>query len=178
MKNIFKKKKKAIIFDLDGCIVDSSQRFKRLDLDAFDKKDKKAAIKSIAEYNKDCEGDLVIDKGVDLLYMLESNYRPNRVFFVTARGSYGFDPTLNWLKEENIWDDNYELIMQPEDFDNWEFSTQADHAEFKKKVAKEIMKDYDVVFAVDDSEDNCKAYASLGIPTIKFIYPVLGRVLV
>ena len=132
-----KKKPKALIFDIDGVVCDSSERFKRIDLEAFKNKDKNAFIKSLKEYNKDCVGDIIIDKGLDLLYMLESNYKPYRVFFVTARGSYGYDPTLDWLKDENIWDDNYELIMQPEDFDDWEFTTQKDHAEFKKNVAKE-----------------------------------------
>jgi len=40
------------------------------------------------------------------------------------------------------------------------------------------MKNYDVLMAVDDSLINCEAFASLGIPTIHFIIPGLGRALI
>jgi len=39
------------------------------------------------------------------------------------------------------------------------------------------MKDYEIVCAVDDSEDNIQAYNDLKIPTLKFCVPI-GRVLV
>jgi len=39
--------KKALIFDIDGVVADSSQRFKRLNLDAFTRQDAKAWIKSV-----------------------------------------------------------------------------------------------------------------------------------
>jgi len=58
--------KKALIFDIDGVVADSSQRFKRLNLDAFTRQDAKAWIKSVEWYNADCRGDEVIDLGVDL----------------------------------------------------------------------------------------------------------------
>lgn len=170
-------KPKAIIFDLDGVLVDSSSRFKRLNLDAYNRKDSTAYIKSVTWYNADCRGDVVIDLGLDLLHMLITFYKPEKVFFITARGSGGHTPTLNWLKEENIWDGSSVLVTRPENYEHYEFETQADHAEYKKATAKKIMQDYDIIYAVDDSEFNVQAFASLGIPTIKFMVPV-GRVLV
>jgi hypothetical protein len=67
--------------------------------------------------------------------------------------------------------------MQPEDFDNYHFYTQSDHASYKKKEALKIMENYEIVYAVDDSEDNVQAYRDLKIPTLKFCVPI-GRVLV
>ena len=169
--------KKAIVMDLDGVVVNSSFRFKRLNLDAFARKDAPAWIKSVQWYNADCRGDEVIDLGLDLLQMFCSFYKPDCVFFVTARGEGGYKPTLQWLKDEGIWDDDCRLIMQPEDFENYHFYTQSDHASFKKNVVQKIMKDYEIVCAVDDSEDNIQAYNDLKIPTLKFCVPI-GRVLV
>jgi hypothetical protein len=169
--------KKALIFDIDGVVADSSQRFKRLNLDAFTRQDAKAWIKSVEWYNADCRGDEVIDLGVDLLQMLCEFYKPDCVFFITARGQGGYKPTLQWLKDEGIWDDDCRLIMQPEDFDNYHFYTQSDHASYKKKEALKIMENYEIVYAVDDSEDNVQVYRDLKIPTLKFCVPI-GRVLV
>jgi FMN phosphatase YigB (HAD superfamily) len=168
-------KQKAIIFDLDGVLVGSEKRFKRIDLDAHERKDKKAFVKSLEHYNADCRGDQVIDAGVDLLVALEHVYKPDRVFFLTARGSGGATATLNWLKSESLWAGNYQLITRPEDLENFEFSTQQDHAKYKKAVAKELMKDYDILVCVDDSELNCKAFEELGLLTLKFTAPNIGR---
>jgi hypothetical protein len=169
--------KKALIFDLDGCLVNSSARFKRLNLDAYNRRDINAWTKSVQWYNADWRGDEVIELGVDLLDMLCSFYKPDRVFFITARGAGGYAPTFMWLQDEGIWDEDCMLIMHPEDFDNYQFTTQSDHAAFKKNTAMEIMNDYEIVYAVDDSEDNVQAYRDLKIPTLKFCVPV-GRMLV
>jgi hypothetical protein len=168
---------KALIVDLDGVLVDSSQRFKRLNLDAHNRRDSAAWIKSVQWYNADCRGDEVIDLGVDLLDMLCTFYKPDRVFFITARGAGGYKPTLQWLKDEGIWSEDCYLIMQPEDFDDYQFTTQSDHAVFKKQEAMKLMLDYEILYAVDDSEDNIQAYRDLRIPTLKFNVPV-GRMLV
>ncbi len=169
--------KKAIIFDLDGVLVDSSKRFKKLNLKAFDEQNEVEWIKSVKLYNQNCDEDEVIDLGIDLLEMLCSFYKPDAVFFITARGDGGYKPTLRWLKEEGIWREDCILIMQPEDFDNYHFYDQKDHANYKKKVADRILKNYDIIVAVDDSEDNVQAYRDLKIPTLKFCVPI-GRVLV
>jgi FMN phosphatase YigB (HAD superfamily) len=171
------KKPKAVIFDLDGVIVDSSERFKRLNMDAFEKRNKKEFVKSVRDYNSDCFGDTVIDTGMNLLKLYS---RDHKVFFITARGSEGHAPTLNWIRTyfEHFDNCEAELIMNPEDTNAFEFTTQFDHAEFKKKAAEKILKSYEVILAVDDSDLNCRAYISLGIPTIQLTIPYLGRVLV
>ena len=43
-----KLKPKAVIFDLDGVLVNSAERFKRLDMDAYNKRNKKNfALKNV-----------------------------------------------------------------------------------------------------------------------------------
>ena len=170
-------KPKAVIFDIDGVICDSSERFKRIDTDAFERRDKKAFAKSIKNYNSDCVGDRVISTGISILNHYAVDHK---IFFITARGSEGYAPTLNWLKQNCPWFDQNDsvLIMQPEDTNDIQFSSQFDHAEYKKREAMKILENYDVIYAIDDSIDNIRAYHSLGIPTLHITIPNLGRVLV
>lgn len=170
-------KPKAVIFDIDGVISNSSERFKRIDLRAFDRKDVNSFIDSIKEYNKDCEGDLRIEEGFELLEFYASKYK---IFFITARGEMGWDATYDWLVKnipESI-KDNFTLYMHQECYENFEFTDQEEHAEFKRKVALEILKSYDIVWAIDDSINNINAYLSIGIPVLHMTIPSLGRVLV
>ena len=169
--------KKAIIFDIDGVLCDSSTRFKRLNLQAFDNKDVDAFRESVILYNADCEEDVAIDLGIDLLDWMVTYYKPEKVFFLTARGEGGHNSTLEWLKNEGLWDKKSVLLMHPEDYNNITFQSAEDHACYKKSTAVELMKKYKILYAVDDSDTNCQAYISLGIPTLKFSMPI-GRVLV
>lgn len=175
-------KKKALIFDIDGVVCDSSERFKRIDLYAFGQLDRAKFVESIKSYNQDCEGDLVLESGKKLLHSLLNGFEVDKVFFITARGDGGFGPTLKWLEENmDLKTHMFELWMQPEDLSNidaYEFSTEQDHARQKMKMAEEIMKSYDVVCAVDDSAYNVWAYFNLGIPSLRFLAPNLGRVLI
>lgn len=172
-------KQTALVFDIDGVICDSSKRFKRLNLNAYNRRDKNAFIKSLQWYQADCRGDKVIKEGVELLSALIEHYFPTKVFFITARGEGGYSPTLGWLKKETPWNENFELIMHPETLDDeFEFKSPQIHADWKKNTTSKIMENYDILFAVDDSEDNIKAYNSLNIPVLKFAAPNLGRVLV
>ena len=173
-------KKRALIFDLDGVLVDSSFRFKRLDLEAIKNKDTKAFVKSIHWYNSDCDGDSIIETGAQFLWSLCNYYHPEKVFFITARGQGGYEPTLRFLKERNIFGPDHwqnELIMNPEDLDNFDFE-RLDHAAWKGSVAKELMNEYNILLAVDDGEQNCQEFFKLGIPVLKFMMPGLGKVLI
>lgn len=170
-------KKTALIFDIDGVFCDSSIRFKRFDIAAFNRRDKEAFVKSVQEYSKDCEDDVAISQGKDLFDLLTSYYLPHDVYIITARGESGRKPTMEWLKANGFWDDRCHLIMHQENLEEFEFSTQFSHSIYKKEEAIKIMETHDVIFAVDDGEDNVNAYASLQIPTLKFIVPI-GRVLV
>ena len=173
-------KQKAIIFDLDACIVDSSSRFNKIDLDAFERKDHNTFARSLEKYQENTKGDEVIDDGIDLLVALTNFYKPDRVFFLTARGSGAEKITLNWLKQENIWDSNYQLICRPEDLDSedYKITDQLDHAKFKKETARKLMETYEILMCVDDSSLNCACFVELGLTTLQFHKANLGRMLV
>ena len=171
------KKPTAIIFDLDGVLCDSSLRFNRIDLKAFRHKDKEKFVASLRHYCLDCEGDKIIPSGAGLLWALCDYHKPDKVLFITARGIANFDPTMKWLKENNIFGaDHYdnELIMNPEDLDNFEFE-DFDHASWKGKTAAKLAKQYEILIAVDDSEANVRSFVSRNIPTLKFIVPGLDK---
>jgi FMN phosphatase YigB (HAD superfamily) len=174
------KKPTAIIFDLDGVLVNSSERFQRIDLEAFRNRDKEKFVASLRHYLSDCEGDVLIESGANLLWSLCAYYKPKKVFFITARGIEGYEPTLQWIKEHNLFGpDEYEneLIMKPEDLDNFEFENM-DDAAWKGKETAKLMKKYDILLAVDDSEANCSSFHSRGIPTLKFMAPGIGKLII
>lgn len=167
----------AIIFDIDGVICDSSERFLRIDLKAFQKKDKDKFVASLRHYCSDCEGDKIITSGAQLLWSLCDYYRPDKIFFITARGITNYEPTMQWLKENNIFGHDRhgnELIMNPEDLDNFEFE-EFDHAAWKGKTAAKLAKKYEILLAVDDSEANCRSFVSRGIQALRFMTPGLGK---
>jgi len=135
-----KNKPIGIIFDIDGCISESSKRFSKLDITAALSGDKAKYIESIREYDKDCFEDSIIEPGLDLLIALTNFYNPEKIFFITARGGGNRGPALQWLKDENIWDDKCELIMREEDLDvnNFQITFQEDHAIYKQETAREL----------------------------------------
>ena len=170
----------GIIFDLDGVLVDSTERFKRIDLDAFQNKDKDKFVASLKAYSADCKGDKVILSCAQLLSSLCAFYHPEKIFFVTARQDIGYSPTMQWLKENDIFGpdtfDN-ELIMNPQSLDDFTFE-DFDHAAWKGQVASDLSKNYNILLAVDDTEANCLAFASRGITTLQFLKPGLGKLVI
>ena len=67
---------------------------------------------------------------------------------------------VDWLRR-NMCKLPLAIYMRPKG--SWDVSS-----ELKKKFAMEIMKCYDVALGIDDREDVCAAYRTLGIPTIQF----------
>lgn len=68
------------------------------------------------------------------------------------------DKTIEQLNELNI---DYELYMR---MDGDYRST----SEVKKDILKEfILDNYDVIFAIDDIQENCDMFKELGIPSLK-----------
>lgn len=181
------KEPKAIIFDIDGVVCDSSERFKRIKWEfatEFNKTQSleslKKYINSIKDYNRDCDGDELIEFGRDLLYNFIQKYDNTTVFFITARGISAFDNTFNWLKKHGLIDTEDKLYMYPENFESKDYKPVGakEHAQWKADIVKQLMKQYQIVCAVDDSKDNCDAYKELGVPVLHFYYPLEGSVLV
>ena len=80
------------------------------------------------------------------------------VLFITGRNEKVRKQTEKFLKFAHKI--KYELHMRKED-DNRK------DVEVKEEILEELLTKYEVIFAIDDREDNCNLYKSYGIPTLK-----------
>jgi len=167
-------KKKCLIFDIDGVLCDPSDRQKKyIDFDAKAKGDKKSYYDSIESYNKaDHKKDKVLALGKNLYEWSIQQYQPDKIFIVTARFTDTKFKTKQWLKHYGFFKDNVILVMRPvvnsEDYET-KLQKIHDKSKYKKDVALKIMKEYEILLAVDDKMDNCQEYKKLNIPTIHLI---------
>jgi predicted secreted acid phosphatase len=138
---------KAVLFDIDGVIADSSERLKLAT--SYDPPDWNAY--DIGPYD-----DTPIGGWIALVNLLYPHYE---VILVTARHLRGQNRahTVEWLERHGVMYD--QLIMCPE-------HAGQDLRTFKKDTAERIMNTYKVVLAVDDRLAHCEDYEALGIATI------------
>lgn len=141
------KKIPAIIIDLDGtlCNVDHRLHLIRCENPDWDK------------FNSECVNDTVNLWCKDLMDKHKSGCC---VIILTGRSVKEYDNTVGWLVKNNI---NYQLLtMRP--VNNYQRGS-----ELKKAIlnTNAHLKYYDVRFAVDDNEDICKMWESLGIKALR-----------
>lgn len=166
-------KKTCIVFDIDGVVCDSRDRhLKYIDMAAEMMGDIQKFMKSLDVYSETTDGDKVIAGGKNLLFALVDKFTPDAFFYLTSRGEKGRKPSMTWLEDNGLLPYNCQLIMRPE------YRQLADgtyiipegrfsDVQYKCKVVKQLMKSYDVIFAVDDRADICEGYARLKVPTLK-----------
>ena len=170
---------KVIIYDLDGVVVNSQERYIRSGGDeAIKKGDYNAFRQSLVEYNKNTDGDLIISKSVEILNNLRQTLEIEHMIALTARGEEGKEPTLAFLKQHLPWEVNETLLyMRPRHLEVapgifWKpgmpkFSS----VDYKREVVKELMKSYNIVLAVDDHSYMCEMYWKLGIYAMCMMVP-------
>ena len=171
------KKPTCIICDLDGVVVDSSCRLKKLiDFAAWDRGDFNAYYKSYIGYGLTVEGDVALEEGIKELKSIVDLYNPEEIFFLTARGDVGRPLTLNWIREHIFAGfSSSHLIMNRHlaQLDPaWEFK-EGDHfsqVDYKEYEIKKFMENYEVLLVLDDHPSIIEMYESLNIPCklIKF----------
>lgn len=65
---VIAKKPRVLIYDLDGVVVDSSERSKLINYEAFHKGDYEAFYRSIVfSYARTTDGDVAIDLGINIV---------------------------------------------------------------------------------------------------------------
>lgn len=137
-------KPKCVIFDIDGTIADCSHRRHFLD-----KKDWDGFFDAMGD-------DTVIDPVRDLLeFILQDEYKP-QLIFCTGRPDSHKIQTVDWLTEQSIYDDEYELHMRKTD------DYRPDYV-IKKEMLDTIRQDYDVLFTVDDRGSVVKMWRENGL---------------
>lgn len=81
-----------------------------------------------------------------------------KIIFITARNVKVKGTTFMQLRD--CFDFNFKLYMRGR------YDLRIDH-EMKEEYLNEIEKEYDVVLAVDDNEENCNMYRRHGITTLR-----------
>jgi FMN phosphatase YigB (HAD superfamily) len=168
-----KLKPTVLVFDLDGCVVDSSDRLRRyVDSQAWDEGDYTRYYNSFRIYGSSTEGDMPILKGIEILNENIAAYKPDRIVALTSRGEYGREHTLKWIRENiDPLFENRNLIMN-----DWlsrmngvwaEEYGHFSHTQYKSEKIGELMAEYEVVLVIDDHPDICEAYRDLGLNTLE-----------
>jgi HK97 family phage prohead protease len=98
------------------------------------------------------DGNQVIQRTYDFLEDMEDT----AIFIVTGRKSSQRETTVKQLQELNIKYDR--LFMNPNSNDNI--------AEFKKVTAENLLKEYNVILAIDNDEANRAVFRDLGITAL------------
>lgn len=100
------------IYDLDGCVVDSSARLKKfVDLEAKARGDMTGYTHSFYYYGQTTEGDVPLVRGILAVAALAEVYRVDRLVAVTSRGASGREPTEAWLAKNLPWATGGDLLM-------------------------------------------------------------------
>jgi predicted secreted acid phosphatase len=144
-------KKRAIIVDIDGCMLDDRNILQHLPAQANDREGWNAFNKHLWK----CEP-------IRYMFDIVNSYK-GHVIFVTAREC--FQHVLAVTNESlNEVDYNYSLFMREE-------NDYRPSNEVKKDIYDNYIKDnYIIDFAIDDREENIKMWQSLGIPTLQHRY--------
>lgn len=146
-------KQRAIICDIDECLLDSSQPLLM---------SQRAIIKFGMDSGMDMfYSNLHLCKRNEWCFELLERMTKNGdivVLFITGRSETARKHTEAYLNFKN--DVPYLLYMRPKE------SKEDDHI-VKRKILERIIDDYEILFALDDRESNCCMYRSFGITTLK-----------
>jgi hypothetical protein len=176
-------KSRLIIYDIDGVVANSQARYLRSGGDsALAQKDYNEFRKCMLRYSEDIYDDEPISTGIEMIEHVRRAYRADRMVALTARGEEGRELTLMWLQEHMPWKvTNEDLIMRPLYIEYapgvyWqEGESKFDAVQYKRHVALELMKDFEVVMAFDDHHDISHAYWEIGIPSVCLMVPGIDQ---
>lgn len=101
-------------------------------------------------------------KDLDIDYLISPFVNDVEIIFLTGRSKECENETRNWLNENcNLFSDDYILLMrEPKDF--------RPSTVVKKELYENFVKDkFNVIFAIDDKEDICEMWRSLGIKALQ-----------
>ena len=145
ISNQFKEpRKQAVVFDLDGTLVDTMRW----------EKHHKHRHEGFA---KEAENADAIKKNVN---KLREKHEDNHVVILTARSAHYRKETEDWLAKNDIPYD--QLVMRPEHDDQTKDSTLKAHL-----LETKILPRFDVVKAYDDKGKNVKMFKEHNIPAKK-----------
>lgn len=152
-------KKKAVICDIDGVLLDSEHIFDKINELGLSGNDKWEYFNRHAN-----DYDVEIDQRiVDALEALSNNFQ---IVFMTARSVEIWKQTRAKIAQaiglyaDSIFD--YELCLRGS-------NDKRTSVEVKAELLKDVQERYDVVFAIDDDPANCEMFAQNGILTLQVL---------
>ena len=105
----------------------------------------------------DIDGTLIGSNGrIEKVYNFLDDMEDTAIFIVTGRNVDRREETVNQLEELSI--DYDRLFMNP--------GSTADTADFKRVTAENLLKEYNVILAIDNNETMRKVYRDLGITAL------------
>lgn len=149
-------KDKAIIFDIDGVLLDTSFIFEEI----FELK-----LKGDAKWDyfmANCNSDRVskIKGAIELYWQFSNGGHAPYIFFSTARNEKCKEATLNKLWKEGFIIPDEGLFMRK----NGDYRPAT---EVKKEHLLEIMKKYEIIAFIDDDLANCEMAKELGVLALR-----------
>ena len=147
-------KPKAIICDIDGCVIDTSRIYEEIAEKGITGADKFAYFE---EYANDPAKALINQQLVDILEFLRM--QGYKIIFSTARSKAIKVGTITRLRGCMMYSDIY--MRDLDDF--------RPAAEVKTDHLKRIKEFYDVHIAIDDEDDNLKMFSQNNILAMKVI---------
>lgn len=149
-------KRKAIVCDIDGVLLDSSHIMQETeDLELY------GDLKWDYFYNhcNDVYNVKVIENGKNFYNLIRYGVNPDVCFiFSTARNEKCSDDTLKRLAFENIFCDKIYMRKQ---------NDLRPANEVKREHLLKIMEEFDVIAFIDDDIDNCNMAKELGILALR-----------
>lgn len=145
-------KPKAIICDIDGCVIDTSRIYEEIAEKGITGADKFAYFE---EYANDPAKALINQQLVDILEFLRM--QGYKIIFSTARSKAIKIGTITRLRSCMLYSDIY-----MRDLDDLRPA-----AEVKADHLKQIKEFYDVHIAIDDEDDNLKMFSQNNILAMK-----------
>lgn len=153
-------KQKAIICDIDGVLLETEHIFDRIKRAGLQGSDKWKFFNRHAN-----DFDVEIDSRV--VEMLEALSKQGyKIIFLTSRSGEIYKQTRAkiataiGLYAQTVFD--YILIMR-------KYRDLRSSVEVKAEWLKEIQQEFDVIFAIDDEDENCEMFAQNGIMTLQVI---------
>lgn len=149
--------RKAIIFDIDGVLIHSlrmEKQAEKLGVDYFEYF--KSHIEDIS--NKDYNQEMIE------LYQSFCKNHNYHVFVLTARSEEIRHETEEQLYLFSLWQP-YKIYMRKQD--DFRPAWQV-----KKDYLKQIQKEYEVVLAIDDEDDNIRMYRNNQVKNVLKVYNV------
>lgn len=154
-----KQKERVIILDLDRTLVNSDERTSKHTL-PNGKLNFKTLHEGILELDK------IDDKMDSLSYYLRKNtFTYTKIIILSGRNTNALDETYLFLQ------DNSQNDIKKEDIYLRKTDDYRPNHEYKKEVLQKLMKEYNILWYIDDDISCCAEANKLGIPTLCYMSP-------